>query len=225
MGLSASQAREFFFINRNNQIGGMLQRFANDKVDLARDSERVARRYHQALNQNSFKWTNNGGSSYMDITYNSLMKPSAMNQNNAYLLTDTNGKIVIDNSYKKYAELISPDGRPGGDYESNRTQILSALTGLSEEDIENQFISGWQNFEQQATVDNLLANKPEYPGYKAYTAEQLLGKLNSTSTLMGSSTHPILNARALQTAYTNSKEIDLGTGAYASSNLDTLFNQ
>jgi len=30
-----------------------------------------------------------------------------MNQNKAYLLTDSNGKIVLDNSYKKYAEITA----------------------------------------------------------------------------------------------------------------------
>ena len=39
------------------------------------------------------------------------------------------GQAMISNNYLEYAKRISPDGKPGGDWESNRTEILSELTG------------------------------------------------------------------------------------------------
>ena len=131
MGLPATAGRYMFLTARKDDIGLQLNMLVNTKTRLTSDMNKVSEKYQDALNHKSFKWTNNGGGTYSDISYNTLMRPSIENQNNPLLLTDTYERIVIDEKYRKYAELISATGSAGGDWESVRTQILTELTGIA----------------------------------------------------------------------------------------------
>lgn len=103
--------------------------------------QRVTRNYQEALNTKTLKWSNNAGVSHVDLSYANLMRPGSANKNNPYLITNGDGKVVLDSKYQQYAEMISPDGKAGGDWESNRTQILASLTGISSEKIDAAFAS------------------------------------------------------------------------------------
>ena len=85
------------------------------------------------------------------------MRPGNANQNKPYLITDQNSKVVIDSKYKKYAEMISPDGTAGGDWKSNRTQILSSLTGIPAEKIDNANLTSAALDSAATNVNNLKA--------------------------------------------------------------------
>ena len=136
MGMSSSQANLGFLIDRKNAIGRQLTTLSNDKMMLSKDMQKVSKEYQEALNAKVLKWSNNAGITYSDLSYNNLMTPSSMNGNKPYLITDMGGRVVVDSKYQKYAEMISPNGAPGGDWESNRAEILSSLTGISADDIE-----------------------------------------------------------------------------------------
>ena len=135
MGMAASQVRFLQLTRRKNDIGIQLTHFANEKVSLSREMQKVSRNYQNSLNQKILKWSNNQGVSYIDLSYQNLMKPSAMNQNKPYLLTDQSGRVVVDNQYKKYAEMISPEGKAGGDWESVKDKVIAELIGAKPEDI------------------------------------------------------------------------------------------
>ena len=77
--------------------------------------QEISKEYQQALSAKVLKWSNNSGVTYSDLSYANLMTPSSMNQNTPYLITDTQGRVVIDSKYKKYAEMISPNGSAKGD--------------------------------------------------------------------------------------------------------------
>ena len=139
MGMAASQGRFLALTSRNIDIGRELGSLSLQKTALTRDMRKVSQEYNDALNAKSLKWSNNGGATYVDLTYSNLMTPSDMNQYNSYLVTDLNDKVVIDGNYKKYAEMISPEGKSGADWSGDtRLQILSELTGISENDLKNQ---------------------------------------------------------------------------------------
>jgi hypothetical protein len=70
------------------------------------------------------------------MDYQNLMRPSQMNQNKPYLLTDADGRVIVDSKYKKYAEMISKDGKPNGDWDEIRTQVLAEVTGIDASKIE-----------------------------------------------------------------------------------------
>ena len=163
MGMAASQGRLLTLINRSNDIGQRLAECSNSKVSLTRDMQKITKEYQNALNQKVLKWSNNAGASYVDISYKNIMKPSAMNLNKPYLLTDLNDKIVVDSQYKEYAEMISPNGRPNGDWNSVRTEILSSITGIDAEKINNA--NSYQNAigENENIVNSLIDSEPIKP--------------------------------------------------------------
>lgn len=135
MGMAAPQARLLQLTSRKNTIGRNLQDLSLQKMSLSRDMAKVTRNYQNALNSKMFKWSNNAGVSYVDLSYSTLMKPNAANQNVPYLLTNTNGQVVVDSKYEKYAQMIEANG---GKYEGDtRLKILSGLTGISKDTLSN----------------------------------------------------------------------------------------
>ena len=180
MGMSASQVRLLQLTTRKNDIGLELSKLANEKVTLSRDMLRVSREYQEALNQKTLKWSNSSGASYIDLTYQNLMKPSIMNQNTPYLLTDESGRVVIDKEYKKYAEMISANGGPG-DWESVRTQILSEVTGIDATKIDNYNMYQEEIYANEAVINKLIENKPIMPTKKG-NVESFIKNLDSYPT-------------------------------------------
>lgn len=137
MGMAASQVRLLQLTTRKNDIGWQLENLSMQKTSLSRDMQRVTKNYQNALSTKKLKMSNNSGVTYMDLSYSNLMRPGNANQNKPYLITNNDGKVVIDSKYLKYAEMISADGKAGGDWTTNRTKILASLTGISAETIDN----------------------------------------------------------------------------------------
>ena len=100
--MSSSSYNEMFLLSRSNAIGAQLIKLSGDKRALTRDMQKVSQEYQQALSAKVLKWSNNSGVTYSDLSYNNLMAPSPMNQNTPYLITDAQGRVVVDSKYKKY---------------------------------------------------------------------------------------------------------------------------
>lgn len=137
MGLSASNIRLLSLTNRNATITRQLQHLSLEKMALTRESQKYSKEYNEALSAKTLKWTNNNGVTYTDLSYNTLMKPNAFNNKTPYLLTDSNGRVVLDSKYAEYAKLISQNGAAGGNYDSIRNTLLSQVTGIPEESFNN----------------------------------------------------------------------------------------
>ena len=187
MGMSASQVRLLQLTNRKSDIGYQLTKLSNERTALTRETQKISRAYTDALNSTILKWSNNGGVSYIDLSYDNLMKPGAMNQNKPYLLTDYDDKIIVDTQYQKYAELISPDGSSGGNWDSVRTQVLSELIGVDESKIDSMNTLSEDVIINKNEVDNLESKKPEKTKFKKHDKEDLLEKLGSSSFVSNSS--------------------------------------
>ena len=130
MGLPSSAINKFFLQSRNNTIGYELMMIANQRMQLTNEMQQVSKKYQASLNQKTFKLSTNAGASLVDLSFDNLMKPGIANKNKPYLITDLSDRIVIDNKYAKYAKIISQNGAAGGNWNSNRSQILSELTGI-----------------------------------------------------------------------------------------------
>lgn len=173
MGMSASQGRFLQLTVRKNNIGRELSILSNQKMSLTRDMQKVSKEYNTALNAKILKWSNNGGVSYIDLSYDNLMKPGVMNQNKAYLLTNSDGKIVLDNSYKKYAEMISPNGSSTNAWTGDkRAEILSSLTGISVDKINNYESCKKNVWEAKEVLDSI--GTPPYNKAERNTAVAVL---------------------------------------------------
>ena len=164
MGMAASQVRLLQLTGRKNDIGRQLQSLSAEKMSLTREMKGVTKDYQNALSSKVFKWTTNSGANYVDLSYNTLMKPNSTNNNTPYLLTNANGAVMIDSTYKKYAEMISANGAAGGDYESVRTEILASLCpNITEEEIEkaNETSEALEN--ATINLNDLIDEEPSEP--------------------------------------------------------------
>ena len=207
MGLGSSSYSEIFLLSRSNAIGAQLIQLSGDKRALTRDMQKISKEYQQALSAKVLKWSNNSGVTYSDLSYNNLMYPSPMNQNTPYLITDAQGRVVIDSKYKKYAEMISPDGSAKGDYKTNRTKILSELTHIDASKIDSMEANDSAVIEAKEKLDSI--KKPERTAFtKTTPAGDLLEKLSTNGIEFGKSA-------TWAQAYRNADTIDLGNNASA----------
>jgi len=181
MGLSTAQLRFFQYTRQKNNIGLRLSQLSNDKVSLSREMQKISREYNDKINQKTLKWTNNGGASYIDLSYQNLMKPSVLNHNKPYLITDESDHIVIDKSYLDYAQMISPDGSAGGNWDSIRAQVISDLTGIDPYKISTSNIYQEAILSSEALLNSIKEEEEPAPTKTTYIysfLDNLNGKNN-----------------------------------------------
>lgn len=205
MGMSASQARLGELTTRQNDIKLSLIDLSEDKMSLTRASEIITKNYRDALNAKKYVWSTNAGASYSDLNYKTLMHPGVANNNKPYLISDLNNRIVLDNEYAKYAEMISPNGKPA-DWESVRAEVLSAVTGISEARINAIGIYSTDAKAAQEALEALV--EPTVPYERDFN--KLLMKAGSS---VGSSkASGFSEGKNWAEAYKEGATINLGTG-------------
>lgn len=106
MGMSASQVRFLSLQNRKSDIGRRLTDLSNRKMSLSRDMNKVSRNYTEALNQKMLKWSNDSGATYKDLSYGLMMKPNEVNTSKPYIISDRNGRVVVDSTNDIMAGVI-----------------------------------------------------------------------------------------------------------------------
>lgn len=208
MGMAASQVRLLQLTARKNTIGRELEGLSMQKMSLTRAQRAVSLEYQNALNQTVYKWTSNGGATYQDLTYSTLMTPNSSNLAKTYFLTDLQNRVVIDSKYKKYAEMLSPDGSPGGDLDSVMPSIISDLCDIPEEKSQRykeltDIIK--QNKDGLAKLDK---NRPEEP-VKNMTVEDI-------GNIIGTAGNADFSDKA------GSEIVDLGDSSTAYANLKAI---
>lgn len=216
MGYSSSQVRLMALTARKNDIGRELQHCSLEKMSLSRDMKRVTTNYQNALNTKVYKWSNNAGATYTDLSYATLMKPGAANKNNPYLITNSSGRVVLDAKYEQYAAMISPDGKPGGDWESNRTKILSQLTGLSEDKINNALATSEAVNSAAAKVNAAQEKLDEVEGKEPVNSDTAIQFFKRVGSAGGYDIGQLYNSASTWT--------DLGNAATAKSKLTNILN-
>lgn len=110
MGMSASQVRFLSLQHRKHDIGRELSTLSNRKMSLSRDMNRVAKNYTNALNQNVLRWSNDSGATYKNLNYDLMMKPNELNCESPYIITDRQGRVVVDDreiTYVKNGETVN----------------------------------------------------------------------------------------------------------------------
>ena len=181
MGIAATQSNFLKLTQRNNDVKCRLMLLSADKMNLTREMDKVSRKYKDALNAKTLKLTDNGGITYSNITYGTMMSPCLENKNKPYIITDSSGRVVIDEKYKPYAEMISPDGSPA-DWEAQRSAVLSQLTGISATDIDNADIYYQTYLDSLAAYEDLLYSEPSRDSFtvqNSLATQQLLDKIGA----------------------------------------------
>ncbi len=131
MGMSASQVRFLSLQHRKHNVGRQLNALSNRKMSLARDMQTVSRNYTNALNQINLKFSNNCGINTYALNYDLLMKPNALNCETPYIITDREGRVVVDDNevtYEKNGETV----HTGVSYRQ-LAQLISSYTDVDNE--------------------------------------------------------------------------------------------
>lgn len=97
MGLAASQARFLAITARKNNCELQSMQIAQEKLSITREQQEAAQDYQNALSATKLVWDTYDDDVY-DLSYDVMMKPSALNEYDPYLITDTQGKIVLSTS-------------------------------------------------------------------------------------------------------------------------------
>ncbi len=183
MSLAAPQVRLLALTDRNNTIDRQLSHYALEKSALSRDTRQVTMDYQNALNTKRLKLSFNSGVSYADLSYAALMRPNSNNTKSPMLITDASGRVVIDEKYKKYAEMISPSGAVGGNYSGEtRDKILKELTGVSSDKLEED--TNTKNIVKEKADAKYNAKKVlESIPYKDIEADEFIRKYLNKSVL------------------------------------------
>ncbi len=114
MGLAASQARFLAITSRKMNCEFQSMQVAQQKLSVTRDLQKAAQDYQTSLTATKLVWEDMDSNTY-DLTYDMMMTPSAINQYDPYLLTDTQGKIVLTKSMfdaALAAGIINENGNP-----------------------------------------------------------------------------------------------------------------
>ncbi len=134
MGLAASQARFLAITSRKMNCEFQSMQIAQDKLSVTRDLQSAATKYQNSMNATKLVWDTDMDEVY-DLSYDIMMTPSALNDYNPYLITDSQGKIVLTDSMFNAAlaaGIIDEQGDPTGnkDYaftKEGRDLFLDAL--------------------------------------------------------------------------------------------------
>lgn len=180
MGMAASQWNFLALTSRKSDISFELQKLSGTKEALARDMQRVTRDYRDALSMKTLKWSGNGGVSYTDLSYSTLMSPGGTTNNSPFLITNENGKVVLGEKYAQYAKTLSDNG---GKYDGDtRYNILSGLTGIPVDTLKNYDSTSKDVDNKNAALEEALDNRDNVP-HRNYSKDQIISKLLSTSSL------------------------------------------
>ena len=129
MGLSASQARLLTITSRKSDCEYQSMRLSHQKIALSREMNEISNEYQNSLNQTILYYDFYGkGDTSNPLNYNLLMTPSALNDYLPTLITNQQGRVVVDSAIATAAKAA---GIP-----------QEGLNGLPSEDMRNAFIEG-----------------------------------------------------------------------------------
>ena len=97
MGLAASQARFLAITARKANCEFQSMQIAQEKLSITRELEKASEEYQAALNKTKLVWDPDGtGDNAFDLSYDIMMRPSAVNNYTPYLVTTRDGRVVLD---------------------------------------------------------------------------------------------------------------------------------
>ena len=127
MGLAASQARLLTITARKSDCEYESMRLSHQKIALSREMNEISNEYQNSLNKTNLFYDFYGiGDTSNPLTYSLLMTPSALNDYLPTLITNQQGRVVLDS---KYAAAARAAGIP-----------QEGLGSLPSDDVRNAFV-------------------------------------------------------------------------------------
>lgn len=157
MGLAASQARFLAITARKNNCELQSMQIAQEKLSITRAQQEAAQEYQNSLSATKLVWDTADDDVY-DLSYDIMMKPSALNEYDPYLITDTQGKLVLSTSMFNAAVAAGVIDAKTGDPKVSR--FMGASDGSSTTDgSRNAFLYqlGVQNQVDSSTINAIYS--------------------------------------------------------------------
>lgn len=215
MGLAASQARFLAITARKMNCEFESMQIAQQKLSVTREQQKAAQEYQDAMTATKLVWDadNNcdGTGNVYNLSYDLMMTPSALNEYDAFLVTDTQGRVVLSESMfgaAVKAGVVDSAGNPikAKQYsEEGRNDFLKALgeTGT----IDGSVISGIKSLKNSYTQvgvggkisDKKIANAMNSPTFINHLKTAVYKKddtNNNILSLSGPIGYPVVQAYA-----------------------------
>ena len=142
MGLAAGQARLLSITARKSDCEFRSMSLSHQKISLARELADLSNEYQNSLDQTKLIYDYYGtGDTNTPLSYGILMSPSALNDYMPTTITDSIGRVVLNN---KYASAARAAGIP-----------QEGLGTLPSESMRNAFIQGLAS---KGVITNVLAS-------------------------------------------------------------------
>lgn len=143
MGLSAGQARLLTITSRKSDCEFESMRLSHQKIALSRDMNQISEEYNNATSQTKLIYDYYGKNDQtMPLSYGLLMSPSKLNNYVPSPITDTSGRVVLDERLAKAAKAAGIpqeglDGLPSSDLRNTFIDSLAATGVISQITAEN----------------------------------------------------------------------------------------
>jgi len=99
MGLAASQARFLAITARKANCEFQSMQIAQEKLSISRELDKATTEYQSQMNATKLVWDTDGtGQNSFNLSYDLMMRPSAVNNYTPYLVTARDGKVVLDSA-------------------------------------------------------------------------------------------------------------------------------
>ena len=130
MGLAASQARLLTITTRKADCEYQSMRLSHQKIALSRDMTTLSNEYQNSLTKTKLVYDFYGtGDTSTPLSYSLMMTPSILNNNVPIMLTNAEGRVVLDDKYAAAARAagIPQEGLNGYPSNAIRDAFLQAL--------------------------------------------------------------------------------------------------
>ena len=188
MGLAASQARFLAITARKNNCELQSMQIAQEKLSITRAQQEAAQEYQNSLSATKLVWDTADDDVY-DLSYDVLMKPSALNEYDPYLITDSQGKLVLSTNMFNAAVAAGVIDAKTGDPKVSR--FMGASDGSSTTDgSRNAFLYqlGVQNQVDASTINAIYSL-----GEQGYTSSGVGGDIIDKTLTNAMNTNTFIN--------------------------------
>ena len=186
MGLAASQARFLAITARKNNCELQSMQIAQEKLSITREQQKAAQEYQDSLSATKLVWDTVDDDVY-DLSYDVLMKPTALNEYDPYLITDSQGKLVLSTSMFNAAVAAGVIDAKTGDPKVSR---FMGSTSSTNDGSRNAFLYqlGVQNQVDASTIDAIYAL-----GEQGYTSSGVGGAIIDKTLTNAMATNTFIN--------------------------------
>ena len=127
MGMAACQARFLGITARKSACEYRSTEIAQRKAQVSEQLADISKDYANAMNATKLLWDNEHCDCMYGLTYNILMKPSAVNDYNPFFISTSKGALILSGPYAFAAQYAGISKTGGNNSEAGFKKFMNAL--------------------------------------------------------------------------------------------------